>query len=157
MNMNEHPGFGVMIGMLGGNRETVEAHNAAMGKTIFKAEMIDNRFRLHFNDETGIIFYDDGQSCCECRYMHTDDNLESFANSIFIEAELAEARAKLKAERERLDWALECLNDSPRRSVTIRREEIDGVLEYRRNRDAAIDAARDRKSADSQSPPDITD
>lgn len=93
--------MGVMLGMLRGNLETVEAHNAAMGKVIASVAMEHEGDRYHsmgespgdtlvlrFDDGTGIRFYDDGQSCCEHRYMHTDDDLAHFVGAAFMGAEL---------------------------------------------------------------------
>ena len=92
-----HPGMGVMIGMLGGNRETVDAHKAAMGKTIEEVwlDKEENRLMMSFTDGTGIMFYDDGQSCCEERWMATDDNLDDFAGATFIDADLRDGPTEL--------------------------------------------------------------
>ena len=78
------PGLGVMLGMLGGNESTVNAHNAAKGKVI-KAisldEEGDGHLNLDFEDGTGVRIYDDGRSCCESRYMQTDDDLQVFVGA----------------------------------------------------------------------------
>jgi len=86
--MGEHPGLGVMIGMMGGNHETVDTHQAAVGKQIRDLSLHDDRLHIYFEDGTGIQIYDDGQSCCEERYMHTDDELCDFVGSTFLGAEL---------------------------------------------------------------------
>ena len=98
-------GLGVMMAALKGNRETVEAHNEAMGKRIksidfgghdpksdAKEEYEDgaNRLDIHFTDGTGIRFTDDGQSCCEERYMTCDDDVTAFVGAVFVEAEIRE-------------------------------------------------------------------
>ena len=100
-----HPGFGVMIGMLGGNEKTVDAHKAAEGKTI-KRVWLDkeaNKLMMAFTDGTGIMFYDDGQSCCEERWMATDDNLDDFAGATFIDADLRDG----PTERDEWDEPIE--------------------------------------------------
>jgi hypothetical protein len=91
--MTDHPGFGVMIGMLCGNAETVEAHNNAKGKIIKSIAMDDvgNRLTIMFTDGTGIQIYDDGQSCCENRYMRTDDDLQPFVGATFTGCRIQEA------------------------------------------------------------------
>jgi hypothetical protein len=45
---------------------------------------------LHFTFEDGskIRVFDDGQSCCEHRYMRTDDVLENFVGATLVEIEL---------------------------------------------------------------------
>lgn len=85
-------GMGVMINMLGGNAETVDAFNGSKNKTIKQAELdkADNVLRLHFTDGTGIKFFDDGQSCCETRYMNCDDDLEYFSGATLMSAEISD-------------------------------------------------------------------
>ena len=39
--------------------------------------MEDDRLRITFADGKAISIWDNGQSCCESRYMTTDDNLSS--------------------------------------------------------------------------------
>ena len=90
-----YPGIGVLLGYLGGNDETVNAHKSAMGKTI-KEIYIDDDYRdgalfLKFTDDTGIVIYDDGRSCCENRYLHTDDDLQHYVGTVFQQAELRDA------------------------------------------------------------------
>jgi len=41
---------------------------------------------FRFDDGSGIRIYDDGQSCCEHRYMTTDDDLQAFVGAKFVEA-----------------------------------------------------------------------
>lgn len=97
-------GIGAMLKMLGGNRETVEAHQGAVGKTIAECYIghEDGRSRsmgensgdtliLKFSDGTGIKLWDDGQSCCESRYMRTDDDLKHVVGGTFTGAELRDA------------------------------------------------------------------
>lgn len=92
-------GVGVMLGMLGGNEETVNAHKSAMGKKI-KSLRIDKDYNhdggleILFDDEAGIWIYDNGRSCCEHRYLHTDDKVSDFAGAIFIEAKIEEGGEK---------------------------------------------------------------
>lgn len=80
-----------MPGYLGGNEETVNTLNASYGKVIKKVEMIDDELLFDFEDGKKIKLFDDGQSCCENRYMVTDDKLEDFSGSVFVEAELRDA------------------------------------------------------------------
>lgn len=85
-------GLGVMIKILGGNKESVEAYNKAVGKIIILAvlEKDTDTFKLHFKEGT-LTFSDDGQSCCESRYMSCDDELQQFDNAVFLKAELRTA------------------------------------------------------------------
>ena len=86
-------GIGAMLGRLGGNRESVEAIQSVLNKTI-KSVRVDeemNALRFEFEDGTKFKIFDDGQSCCESRYMRTDDILTEFAGAIFQNAELKDA------------------------------------------------------------------
>lgn len=73
-----HPGFGVLLGYLGGNKETVKTLEASKGKKIASVALRDDVLYVGFKDGTGLRLADEGQSCCESRYMTTDDDLESF-------------------------------------------------------------------------------
>lgn len=80
-------GFGVMLSYLAGNADSVAVFGAAIGKTIAALALEDNQLRLTFDDGTAIAFYDDGQSCCEDRYLSCDDDLNAFVGATLMEAE----------------------------------------------------------------------
>lgn len=82
-------GIGVMISRLSGNEKSVEAVLASVGKEIVSVECVDNALRMHFTDGTGISLADDGQSCCESRYMKCDDDLAYFAGHKIVDYEQA--------------------------------------------------------------------
>lgn len=84
-------GMGVMIGMLAGNKETVEAVQSALGKKIDRVEQVGEVLNIHMKDGFTLELFDDGQSCCESRYMRTDDDLSEFTNTTLKEIELKEA------------------------------------------------------------------
>lgn len=85
-------GMGVMIGMLGGNSDTVSAYHAAMNKTIKSVELnSSNELVIRFDDGFKLVAKDDGQSCCEHRYMRTDDDLDSWAGSKLVSIEIKQA------------------------------------------------------------------
>ena len=84
-------GLGVMIQMLGGNEETVEAFKNAVGKKIVKAELDDDVIRIWFNKDKGIEIWDAGQSCCEHRYITTDDNPSDLKGKKLTNIEIADA------------------------------------------------------------------
>lgn len=43
---------------------------------------------LRFADGSGVRIWDDGQRCCERRYMTTDDDLATFVNAAFLGVEV---------------------------------------------------------------------
>lgn len=101
--MSEHPGVGFMLSRLGGNEDSVKAFTGAQGKVIASlalkeveayhsmGEPVGSALELRFSDGTGIQLYDDGQSCCEYRYMRTDDKLEDFVGATLLNAEVKSA------------------------------------------------------------------
>lgn len=88
-----HPGIGVMIGMFGGNEETVKAYDASMGKTIsgLTLDEEDGFITIDFSDGTNLRVADEGQSCCENRYMRTDDDMQHFIGAKLTGLEIKEA------------------------------------------------------------------
>jgi hypothetical protein len=83
--------MGVMINMLMGNDgDSRAAIEAVKGQEIRKVEMFDDgdgRLVLTF-DENVLTLQDDGRSCCESRYMTTDDELGDFVGAEFRGVEL---------------------------------------------------------------------
>ncbi|MBS3993634.1 MAG: hypothetical protein KGZ87_07950 [Bacteroidetes bacterium] len=84
-------GLGVMIQTLGGNEETVNAVKSALNKTIEKVWLKENELLFKFTDGTNLKLYDDGQSCCETRYMRTDDDLSEYSGAKLLDFELKNA------------------------------------------------------------------
>lgn len=86
-------GMGVMINILSGNESTVKAFEAAKGKTIKEARLDTeaNALRIQFEDDWGIKVFDDGQSCCENRYMRTDDDLTAFVGAQLLDVQVKDA------------------------------------------------------------------
>lgn len=86
-------GLGVVINMLGGNESTVNALNVCLGQKIEKVWLDEenNRLRFLFKNKVKMSMWDNGQSCCESRYMRTDDDLSEFANTILKDVEISDA------------------------------------------------------------------
>lgn len=92
---SERPGIGVMLHMLfDDGSETATAVASIIGKRVAsirldqsRAQWPEDNLVFRFDDGSGIRIYDDGQSCCEHRYMTTDDDLEAFVGANFINAE----------------------------------------------------------------------
>ncbi len=74
------PGMGAMLHQLGGGSE----HDPAefYGRRITAAEMADERLKLTFEGGAKIDIWDNGQSCCESRYMRTDDDVQSLVDGV---------------------------------------------------------------------------
>jgi len=65
-------GIGAMIHYLGGG--STESANKFYGRKIKAAKMVDDKFIITFAGGSEIAIGDNGQSCCESRYMTCDDN-----------------------------------------------------------------------------------
>ena len=86
------PGMGVMIGMLGGNAESAAAFTGAVGKVIASVRLgDDDALHFEFSDGSKLKLSDEGQSCCENRYMRTDDSLAEYAGAKLLGATIKEA------------------------------------------------------------------
>lgn len=87
----ENLGLGAMIHMLSDRSATHEAIRGAIGKKIALVALIENELHLTLDDGSKIKIWDDGQSCCEHRYMSTDDNLAYLAGATLVNVEVREA------------------------------------------------------------------
>jgi hypothetical protein len=95
--------MGAMIKMLGGNAETVTACQSSLGKTISRVRCDgESDLRIDFADGTGLLLTDEGQSCCEHRYMRTDDDLNYYEGATLLDLEIADAPS-VEAEYETHD------------------------------------------------------
>jgi hypothetical protein len=74
-----------MLHLLGGRSE----HSASeyVGRTIVSATLADERLTLTFTDGARIAIFDDGQSCCESRYVTTDDDIASLVGRKLVRIE----------------------------------------------------------------------
>ena len=86
--MTSQPGIGAMLHYLGGGSK--EDPKSFYGRTITKAEMKDDKILLAFDDGQKIAVFDDGQSCCESRYMTTDDDMQSLVGHTLTRIEAKE-------------------------------------------------------------------
>lgn len=63
-------------------------------KTIKVINITDETLALKFQDNSELIFKDDGQSCCENRYMNCDDDLKYYIGSNFLGYEIKDGPTK---------------------------------------------------------------
>ena len=91
--MSDFPGLGVMLRALTDTRSEAAAVQSATGKTIAVATLdaVTSCLRLGFDDGTALVLWDAGQSCCESRYMRTDDDLSSIVGATLVEILIREA------------------------------------------------------------------
>lgn len=84
-------GIGVMIQALGGNGSSVKAYKKAIGLKIESVKLENDALWFTFEGGYKMKLSDEGQSCCEHRYMVTDDNLDDYVGAIFLGAEIKDA------------------------------------------------------------------
>lgn len=75
-----------MLSELSGNKDSVDAFNRAIGMTIVALSITDSELVFTFDDGSKMELYDDAQSCCEHRYMSTDDDLSYYVGSKLMSA-----------------------------------------------------------------------
>lgn len=83
-------GLGVMISRLGGNVDSVKVFNEFLNREIKDLQISEDALTFTFEDGSKMQLFDDGQSCCEHRYMNTDDDLTQFIGSKLTGAEVRE-------------------------------------------------------------------
>lgn len=81
-------GFDVLIQRLVGYQEIVNAVRSALGKTITVVELVGNVLRFEFEDRSRLLLWDNAQSCCEHRYMSTDDDLPYYVGAQLLDVEV---------------------------------------------------------------------
>lgn len=89
-------GIGTMLGMLTDNSVSVALYHASMGKIITEMKLDESTnpqsFIIKFEDGSSIKLTDEGQSCCEQRYMSIDgDDLSYFAGATLTGIDLKDA------------------------------------------------------------------
>jgi hypothetical protein len=78
--------------MLDGTADSVAAFTRAVGKTITELWLgDDDALHFEFSDGSRIKLSDEGQSCCESRYMRTDDSLIDYVGAKLLGAEIKKA------------------------------------------------------------------
>ena len=73
---------GIMVLMNDVLRERVSASPMYDSKVVKSVDMSEDALNIRFEDDTGITITDEGQSCCEHRYMTTDDDVQSLVGSV---------------------------------------------------------------------------
>lgn len=81
-------GLGVMIQALSGRQSVDTSHY--LNKPIKLIVKYDDLIKFVFEDNTCVLLSDEGQSCCEHRYVTCDDELESFYGRKIISIEQRE-------------------------------------------------------------------
>ena len=85
-------GLGVMINMLFGDKESFKILKDQIGKKIKALSLDSDILKFEFEDGDKINISDKGQSCCESRYMTTDDDLSKFIGSKLLNIEIREVK-----------------------------------------------------------------
>lgn len=90
--MTNYQGMGVLF-----NTRAVDAGvlQSVVGQRIASLSLgEDDALRIVFESGKRIRVFDDGQSCCESRYMRTDDDLSYYEGAVLVGMELLNAPAE---------------------------------------------------------------
>lgn len=68
--------------------ETRRVVSKYIGRIIVDAALLDDKLIITFEGESKIVVWDDGQCCCEHRYMRTDDDVRSLVGRVLVCIEL---------------------------------------------------------------------
>lgn len=71
-------------------KNSAKALQSSIGKKITAIDLNEERLLFTFIDGTKMQLSDEGQSCCEYRYLHSDDDIQAFIGSELINAEVLE-------------------------------------------------------------------
>ena len=83
-------GLTIRINALCGNGNGYEHVEAAKGKTIAAVLLADDTIHVEFDDHTKLRIADDGQSCCESRYITCDDELTDLVGQKLVDVTLSD-------------------------------------------------------------------
>lgn len=70
------------------DKTTAMAIEVSIGKTITRATLTETNLALTLGDGSTLHIEDNGQSCCEYRYMTTDDTLGQYDGAKFLGVEV---------------------------------------------------------------------
>jgi hypothetical protein len=88
-------GMGVMIRQLcGDGGKSLHAYELIKGQTITSIRLVENEILLSLPNEKKVKITDEGQSCCEHRYITTDDDLPYYDGAVLHEVELGEYKSE---------------------------------------------------------------
>lgn len=86
-----HWGLGTMIDWLSDYNSDNEALKKAIGQKISSISIKNNVIKINFEVGFGIEIFDNGQSCCEYRYMVVDDkDFDHFVGAEFTGIDIGE-------------------------------------------------------------------
>lgn len=69
-----------------------------LGKVISAMSLQDDSLTIRFADGMGLNIYDEGQQCCECRYMDTDDDLSEVIGGVLFDVEIRDVDDYIEGE-----------------------------------------------------------
>ena len=77
-----------MIEVCNLDARSTEAFLKVVGKKIMGVTLEDGGLRLSFGSQGTLVVSDEGQSCCEDRYMTTDDTLGDYVGGNLVNIEI---------------------------------------------------------------------
>jgi hypothetical protein len=81
-------GIGAMLHYLGGG--SPKSASDYYGRTIVDAKVNENALIMKFDDGVTVRLWDNGQSCCESRYITCDDDAKNLIGGKLVKIEVSE-------------------------------------------------------------------
>lgn len=97
-----------------------------MGKVITALDIDEERLLFTFADGNKMKLFDDGQDCCEQRYMHTDDNIQDFVGAILQGAEVRDGPEEISEWEEPIESAFLIISTSIGQFTVVNYNEHNG-------------------------------
>lgn len=85
--------------------------NKNLGKVIKSLDISGDTFTIMFDDDTGLSMTDQGQQCCENRYMHSDDDLKYYIGAKLLNGRIEDIDTSYEQSRKYLDHFIETGNE----------------------------------------------
>jgi len=83
--------MGVLLRLLGPDDGSADAIKGALGKKIIAFELKENNIKIRLEGIGELVITDEGQSCCETRWISTDDDLGSVVGGNLLEINIVDA------------------------------------------------------------------
>jgi len=83
-----------------GNEDSVNALRLSANKKIVTIVLVDHVLQFTFMDGSILSLADDGQLCCESRYMTSDDNFKNFIGGNLLGISLEDAPSVSSSEED---------------------------------------------------------
>lgn len=94
-----------MIDVCNLERESLDAFMKVVGKKIMDVRLQNDVLFMSFGSQGALYITDEGQSCCENRYITTDDKLEDYVGGNLLNIEVKPVPVPMLENRDPEDYS----------------------------------------------------